>query len=85
MNGKWIIQSLRFILSALPVFNLATTAGGESASSNSATKTRIEILNRIDPKLYRQSAKVRQLVDDSLSALKGQPEFIDLTIRFRPC
>ena len=82
MNGKWIIESLHFILSALPVFGSATTACGESASSNSATETRIEILNRIDPKLYRQSAKVRRLVDDSLSILKGQPEFIDLTIRF---
>lgn len=82
MNGKWIIQSLHFVLFALPVLGSAAMAFGEPASSNSATKTRIEILNRIDPKLYRQSAKVRQLVEDSLSALKGQPEFIDLTIRF---
>lgn len=82
MSSKWIVESLHFILSALPVFGSATMACGESASSNSATETRIEILNRIDPKLYRQSAKVRQLVDDSLSILKGQPEFIDLTIRF---
>lgn len=82
MNGKWIIQSLPFILSALPVLGSSTTERGEPASSNSTTQTRIEILNRIDPKLYRQSAKVRQLVDDSLSALKGRPEFIDLTIRF---
>lgn len=82
MDGKWIIQSLYFILSALPVFGSVTMACGESASSNSATETRIEILNRIDPELYRQSAKVRQLVEDSLSVLKGQPGFIDLTIRF---
>lgn len=82
MNGKWILQSLHFILSAVPVFGSATTACGESASSHSAIETRIEILNRIDPELYRQSAKVRQLVDDSLSLLKGQPEFIELTIRF---
>ncbi len=82
MNGKWIIQFLHFILSALPVLGSATADCGESASSNSAIETRIEILNRIAPELYRQSAKVRQLVDDSLSILKGQPEFIDLTIRF---
>ena len=82
VRGKRIIQSLHFILSALPVFGSATTACGESASSNSAIQTRVEILNRIDPELYRQSAKVRQLVDDSLGALKGQPGFIDLTIRF---
>lgn len=82
MNGKRIIPSLRFVLFALPVFGLAAMAFDEPASSNSATESRIEILNRIDPKLYRQSAKVRQLVEDSLSALKGQPEFIDLTIRF---
>ena len=82
MNGKWILQSLHFILSALPVFDSATTACGEAASSHSAIETRMEILNRIDPELYRQSAKVRQLVDDSLGLLKGQPEFIELTIRF---
>ena len=82
MNGKWILQSLHFLLSVLPVVGLATTGRGEPASSNSTSQTRIEILHRINPELYRQSAKVRQLVDDSLSALKGQPEFIDLTIRF---
>ena len=82
VNGKWILQFLHFILFALPVFGSATATRGESASSNSAIETRIEILNRIDPKLYRKSAKVRQLVDDSLGILKGQPGFIDLTIRF---
>ena len=82
VSGKRIIQSLHFILSAFPVFGSATATCGESASSNSAIQTRIEILNRIDPELYRQSTKVRQLVDDSLGALNGQPGFIDLTIRF---
>ncbi len=81
MSGEYIVRFLCCLLLALPASGRAAEAFGEAASDPSI-KTYIEVLSRMNPKLYQQSPKVRQLVDRSLSALEGQPEFIDLAIRF---
>ena len=45
-------------------------------------KTRIEVLRRLDPALYRGSESVRGLVDATLEALEGRRELVGLAVRF---
>ncbi|MCS1407649.1 MAG: hypothetical protein M2R45_00809 [Verrucomicrobia subdivision 3 bacterium] len=77
-----MVQHRVIVVTLLAVFSIGITKLLGASPSSLQLKTHLEVLNRIDPRLYHQSSKVRQLVNDSLDALQGEPRFVELALRF---
>ncbi len=78
--GRWIVLFSLVWHSSLIGFS--ELPGDSEPELDPQLKTRLEVLGRIDPSVYRSSEKIRVLVDETLTALSGRPALVDLAFRF---